>query len=90
VEPILKENAALRAATPQFGKYRKTLTKAASIPMVLVQQMMSGTCCADGKKYNLWSDDIDEKRRALVHAQSDHPECMAISGTPFALRRPTW
>lgn len=90
VEPILKDNAESRANTPSTGKYRKTLTKVASIPLVLLEQMRAGTCCTEGKTYNLWSDDVEEKRRALVHVQTYHQHAMAIEGTPFAKKRPVW
>jgi len=89
-EPYLDQNRIDRNSTPEFGKYKRPLTKVASIPLAMVESMMNGTCCTEGKKYNLWSDDLDEKRRALVHIQINHKELMAINGTPFALKRPTW
>lgn len=90
VEPILEANKASRNATPKTGKYRKTLTLAARIPLTLLEQMRIGTCCTDGIKYDLWSNDVEEKRLALVHAQTYHKDVMAITGTPFTRVRPLW
>lgn len=88
--PYLKENLADRNATPEFGKYKRTLTKAASIPMETIVELKNGQCCKNGNTYNLLSPDPDEKRRALLHIQTCHPYLMSINGTPFAKNRVKW
>lgn len=86
----LRQNTIERNETPEFGKYTKTLTKVASIPEVVVEMMMRGQCCQDGKRYNLLAVDPEERRRALVHLQTEHKALMTITGTPFSRKRLEW
>lgn len=90
VEPYLRRNAALRAAAPEHGKYKGAMTRAASVPLVVIELMQRGQCCADGKRYNLLSADVAERRRALMHIQSEHKHLLTVNGTPFAKRRVKW
>lgn len=90
VEPILEINRAQRNATPETGKYRGNLVHAARIPLVFIETMRNGQCCAHGTTYNLMSPDMEERRRALVHLQSEHKDVLTISGKPFAKQRPKW
>lgn len=90
VEDILNLNSAMRRDTPETGKYRGNLIKAASIPLILIEAMRNGSCCPSGTTYDLMSMDMEERRRALVHVQQCHKDAMAIEGTPFAMKRPQW
>lgn len=90
IQPYLEDNAELRSTRSEFQKYKGNLVKAASIPSNVVEMMMRGQCCNDGKTYNLMSPDNDERRRALVHVQSVHRHLMTVNGNPFALRRNKW
>ena len=90
VQPYLDDNLRDRNDTPEFGKYKGNLTKAASIPLAVVEMMRNGQCCPDGNKYNLLSLDQDERRRALVHIQCEHKHLLTVNGTPFATKRPKW
>ena len=90
VEPYLEENKIARLNTPEFGRYKGNLVHAASIPVAVIEMMRNGQCCTDGIKYNLLSDDPEEKRRALVHVQTEHKALLTIEGKPFAKKRPKW
>ena len=72
VEPYLEENKIARLNTPEFGRYKGNLVHAASIPVAVIEMMRNGQCCTDGIKYNLLSDDPEEKRRALVRTSRLH------------------
>ena len=63
---------------------------AATIPSGLVEMMMKGTCCNDGKTYNVLGNDPEEYRRALVHLQENHKELLIVNGKPFAKKRSVW
>jgi len=90
VEPFLEQNKIDRNSTSETGKYKGNLVKAASFPPIVVEMMMKGQCCSDGKKYNILSPDPDERRRALVHAQTEHNYFMSINGNPFTKNRIKW
>lgn len=90
VSQYLKQNKAERDATPEFGKYKGFLPKAASIPVNVIDMMYRGQCCTDGVRYNLLSPDPEERRRALMHVQSAHKHLMTVNGTPFAKKRASW
>lgn len=90
VAKYLRQNKAERDATPEFGKYKGFLPKAASIPVNVVEMMYRGQCCTTGVRYNLLSADPEERRRALMHAQSEHPHLMTVNGKPFAKKRAIW
>lgn len=90
VEPYLIQNAELRAKRTGPGKYKGAMVLAASIPMNVVEMMRLGQCCTDGKRYNLMSTDFDERRRALVHVQTEHKALLTVDGTPFAKKRVKW
>lgn len=88
--PYIDANKAERDATPEFGKYGQMLTKTMTLPVIFIEQMMTGQCCPDGKKYNLLSADPEERKRALLHVQTEHKAGMTINGKPFAKKRMTW
>lgn len=90
IEPYLKDNHELRASRGEHQKYKGNLVKAASIPMVFIDKMANGQCCADGVKYNMMSADPEEKRRALMHIQACHKELLTVNGKPFAMQRTKW
>lgn len=90
VTPYLDDNKAERNARPEIGKYKGNLVKAASIPLVAIEMMANGQCCSDGIKYNLLSHDMDERRRALVHIQTNHKDLLTVNGTPFTKNRIKW
>ena len=86
----LAENAALRAARPQFGKYKQNfagLVPVARVDMAYLECMAAGQCCPSGIKYNWFSADREEVRRALLHLQSEHKAWLTVDGTPFAKKR---
>lgn len=87
--PLIDQNHAERAAQPETMQYKgKTLAKAASVSAVMIEKMRNGQCCPDGTSYNLLSGDTEEKRRALVHLQTYHPEYLTVKGRrPFAMKR---
>lgn len=89
-QPYLDANAVARNATPEFGKYQKNLTHVMSIPATVIEMMMLGQCCTDGKRYNLMSTDQEERRRALVHVQTEHKALLTINGNPFSKKRMEW
>lgn len=90
VSSIAEFNKQMRNATPETGKYKGNLVHAGKIPLAFIEKMQNGQCCSDGTTYNLMSPDVEEKRRALVHLQSEHKEWMVIEGTPFARKRNKW
>jgi hypothetical protein len=93
IEPYRDQNRAIRNASPEHGAYmgrEHGLIYAASIPEGLVLQMRYGQCCPDGGTYDLLSEDPEESRRALLHAQSYHKDILVIHGKPFAKNRVIW
>ena len=83
VEPIYEANRRMRNATPETGRYKGNLVHAAKIATVDIERMINGQCCPSGIKYNWLSADPEERKRALLHAQTSHPEVMTIEGKPF-------
>jgi hypothetical protein len=90
VSQYLRQNKAERDATPEFGKYKGFLPKAMSIPVNVIDMMYRGQCCTDGKRYNLLSPDPEERRRALMHVQTEHKALMTVTGKPFSKKRASW
>ena len=85
VQPVLNENARLRAEFSGMDKFKKAivckhLLHTAKVPIAFLYKMRNGQCCSDGKKYDMFSSDNEERLRAQLHMQSYHKECMIIPG----------
>ncbi len=92
-QQTLDENAAIRAARPEHGKYRDNyagLVPVARVDMAYLECMAAGQCCPTGIKYNWFSPDKEEVRRALLHLQTEHKLWMTVSGKPFAKHKKAW
>lgn len=83
VTDILDANKADRNATPEFGKYKGNLVKAASISLVDVIRLKN-------MGYDLLSPDPDQRRRALVYIQQNEQHHLTVNGKPFARKRVSW
>lgn len=88
----LEENKAVRDSQPEHFKYLngKPLFHAAKIDVAFIDKMANGQCCTDGIKYTFFSNDKEERKRALLHVQSSHPEWMRVNGKPFAQKVQAW
>jgi len=90
VSEIYRVNRLMRNATPETGRYKGNLVHAAKIPSVVIEKMRNGQCCSNGIKYDLMSSDHEERKRALLHVQSEHKQNMTIEGTPFGKKAISW
>ena len=96
ISPYLEDAKIRRSLNPEAlsqNKYKADsfgCVYAATIPSGVVEAMMTGHCCSDGKKWDILSNDPEEYRAALVHVQTEHKDLMVVNGTPFARKRPSW
>lgn len=94
---VIDQNTSIKQALAHSRqKYGKGLhmARVARMTEVGVEAMANGTCCKEArnnkKRYRILSPDPDERRRAILHLQSCHPEYMVVDGTPFGKTRTKW
>ena len=88
ITAILDHNAFLRSERSGTDRFKKALVAkhlmhAMTVPTTFVTKMRNGQCCTDGKVYDMWSTDREERKLAMLHVQCCHKEFMTVSGKPL-------
>jgi hypothetical protein len=83
-EPVIEENAAIRASGPvEFGSKGQRLVLAMRIPEEHVTALRN-------EGYNLLSSDPEESRRAMLYVQANQAKFLTTDKKMIAERKQQW